>query len=96
MEQSISVAVLDLYDGGCEYLEGSNYDIGRLKKDIEILVYVESPNKHVGKNTIDNCLKLRANFKGKEFKKIDKDMLRITGTTTGIEILSVEKPEQEE
>jgi site-specific DNA-methyltransferase (adenine-specific)/adenine-specific DNA-methyltransferase len=66
----LAKAILDLYDGGCEYLEGSNYDIGRLKKDIEILVYVESPNKHVGKNTIDNCLKLRANFKGKEFKKI--------------------------
>jgi adenine-specific DNA-methyltransferase len=66
----LAKAILDLYDGGCEYLDGSNYDIGRLKKDSEILVYVESPNKHVGKNTIENCLKLRANFKGKEFKKI--------------------------
>jgi len=33
---------------------------------------------------------------GKEFKKIDKDVVRITGAESDIELLEVAKPETEE
>lgn len=33
------------------------------------------------------------NTSGKEFKKIDKDVLRITGEARGIEVVQLEKPE---
>ncbi|MDP2593348.1 MAG: DNA recombination protein RmuC, partial [bacterium] len=36
------------------------------------------------------------NSSGKEFKKIDKDVLRITGEAVGIETLTIEKPDREE
>ncbi len=36
------------------------------------------------------------NNAGKEFKKLDKDVVRITGNVVGIETLSIEKPESEE
>jgi DNA recombination protein RmuC len=36
------------------------------------------------------------NNAGKEFKKLDKDVVRITGNQIGIETLSIEKPESEE
>ncbi|MDQ3014490.1 MAG: DNA recombination protein RmuC [bacterium] len=36
------------------------------------------------------------NSSGKEFKKIDKDILRITGDSLGVESLMLEKPEVEE
>jgi DNA recombination protein RmuC len=36
------------------------------------------------------------NSSGKELKKLDKDVVRITGSTVGIETLSIEKPESEE
>jgi DNA recombination protein RmuC len=36
------------------------------------------------------------NNAGKEFKKLDKDVVRITGNNVGIESLSIEKPESEE
>jgi hypothetical protein len=32
----------------------------------------------------------------KEFKKIDKDVMRITGTSIGIETMALEKPDTEE
>ncbi len=36
------------------------------------------------------------NASSKEFKKIDKDMLRITGVSIGVEALALEKPERED
>lgn len=36
------------------------------------------------------------NASGKEFKKIDKDVLKITGTAAGIEVLALDKPSSEE
>ncbi len=36
------------------------------------------------------------NFAGKELKKVDKDIMRITGSTPGIEALSIEKPQNDE
>jgi DNA recombination protein RmuC len=36
------------------------------------------------------------NNSNKEFRKLDKDVMRITGNTTGIEALVLEKPESEE
>jgi DNA recombination protein RmuC len=36
------------------------------------------------------------NSAGKEFKKLDKDVVRITGGAVGIETLSIEKPDLEE
>ena len=36
------------------------------------------------------------NLAGKEFKKIDKDVLRITGDTLNIETLALEKPDLED
>ena len=36
------------------------------------------------------------NLAGKEFKKIDKDILRITGETTGVDISLLEKPDLDE
>ena len=36
------------------------------------------------------------NNSNKEFRKVDKDVMRITGNTTGIEALVLEKPENEE
>ncbi len=36
------------------------------------------------------------NFAGKEFKKIDKDILKITGEALAVEVLAIEKPEREE
>jgi len=36
------------------------------------------------------------NNSGKEFKKVDKDILRITGETPGIEVAMLEKPEGDE
>jgi len=36
------------------------------------------------------------NNSNKEFRKVDKDVMRITGTTTGIETLVLEKPESDE
>jgi DNA recombination protein RmuC len=36
------------------------------------------------------------NNSGKELKKVDKDVLRITGETPGIEVAMIEKPETEE
>lgn len=36
------------------------------------------------------------NSSGKEFKKIDKDVMRITGVSSGIEALVIDKPEAEE
>jgi len=35
------------------------------------------------------------NSAGKEFKKIDKDVLRITGSTQGLEMVALERPEEE-
>jgi DNA recombination protein RmuC len=35
------------------------------------------------------------NSSGKEFKKIDKDVLRITGAAAGVEPLSIERPDRE-
>ncbi|OHA23955.1 MAG: hypothetical protein A3B11_01920 [Candidatus Taylorbacteria bacterium RIFCSPLOWO2_01_FULL_44_26] len=35
------------------------------------------------------------NFSNKELKKIDKDVLRITGSAPGIEIMALDKPEEE-
>ena len=35
------------------------------------------------------------NASGKEFKKIDKDVLRITGETLNIETLALDKPDTE-
>ncbi|HEY4503980.1 MAG TPA: DNA recombination protein RmuC [Candidatus Paceibacterota bacterium] len=36
------------------------------------------------------------NNSGKELKKVDKDVLRITGETPGIEVISIDKPEEAE
>lgn len=36
------------------------------------------------------------NNSGKELKKVDKDVLRITGETPGIDVAMIEKPEGEE
>ena len=36
------------------------------------------------------------NSSGKEFKKIDKDVMRITGEAVGVETLALERPEMEE
>ena len=36
------------------------------------------------------------NFSGKEFKKIDKDILKITGEALKVEVIALEKPEQDE
>jgi DNA recombination protein RmuC len=36
------------------------------------------------------------NASGKEFKKIDKDMVRITGTTQAFEVPVIDKPETED
>ncbi len=36
------------------------------------------------------------NFAGKELKKVDKDIMRITGSTPGIEALTIEKPSADE
>ena len=35
------------------------------------------------------------NASGKEFKKIDKDVMRITGITSAFEALPIDKPEEE-
>ena len=35
------------------------------------------------------------NSSSKELKKVDKDVLRITGTAPGIEVAVIEKPEEE-
>lgn len=36
------------------------------------------------------------NLSGKEFKKIDKDILRITGEALKVEVIAIEKPDQDE
>ncbi len=36
------------------------------------------------------------NASGKELKKVDKDVMRITGSAPGLELLAVEKPDRED
>lgn len=65
---------------------------------------VESLQKHLGSymeyhQKLGNALGTVVNHysaSGREFKKIDKDILRITGTTIEFEPLAVEKPSSEE
>lgn len=65
---------------------------------------VESLQKHLGSyleyhQKLGNALATTVNHysaSGREFKKIDKDILRITGSSMEFEPLALEKPEQEE
>ena len=70
---------------------------------IDIIKNVEQLGKHL-KSYEDYNTKLgnaisttvnQYNLAGKEFKKIDKDVLRITGETLNIETLALDKPDTE-
>jgi len=65
--------------------------VGELGK--HLLVYEEYHNK-LGNSlrTVTN----QYNFSSKEFKKIDKDVMRITGAEAGLEPVLLEKPEEAE
>ena len=66
-------------------------NVGDLQKHLS--VYEE----YYGK--LGNALSITVNHynsAGKEFKKIDKDILRITGKAAGIEVISIDKPALEE
>ena len=70
---------------------------------VEIRKRVEDLGKHLGSYQeyyvkLGNALGTTVSHytsAGKEFKKIDKDILRITGTGIGFEPLTIEKPERE-
>jgi len=70
----------------------------------DIAKRVEELGKHLKAyeeyyNKIGNSLQATVNHYnsgGRELKKVDKDILRITGTSAGIETLSIDKPEGQE
>lgn len=69
----------------------------------EIIKKVEDLSKHLRSygeyhlklgNALDAVVN-HYNTSGNEFKKIDKDVIRITGETIGVEILKIEKPQED-
>lgn len=74
-----------------ESVKGIIKNVGELQKHLK--TYEEYHGK-LGSNlsTVVN----QYNLSNKEFKKIDKDILRITGETLGIEVIALEKPEEVE
>lgn len=70
----------------------------------DIVKRVDELGKHLKSyeeyhNKLGNSLSTAVNHwngSGKEFKKIDKDVMRITGSAVGIETLSIERPETDE
>ncbi|MBX4197706.1 DNA recombination protein RmuC [Candidatus Parcubacteria bacterium] len=74
-----------------ESVKGIIKNVGELQK------HLKTYDEYHGKmgNAIGTVVS-HFNASGKEFKKIDKDILRITGDSLGIEALALEKPELEE
>lgn len=73
-----------------ESVKGIIKNVGELQKHLK--VYEETHGK-LG-NALGTVVN-HYNASGKEFKKIDKDILRITGESIGFETLALEKPELE-
>ncbi len=74
-----------------ESVKGIIKNVGELQKHLR--TYEETHGK------LGNALSTVVNHynsSGKEFKKIDKDILRIAGTSLDFEILAIDKPEIEE
>ncbi len=74
-----------------ESVKGIIKNVGELQKHLK--TYEESHGK-LG-NALGTVVS-HYNSSGKEFKKIDKDILRITGESLEIESLTLEKPDREE
>lgn len=74
-----------------ESVKGIIKNVGELQKHLK--TYEESHGK-LG-NALSTVVN-HYNISGKEFKKIDKDVLKITGESLGIELLVLDKPDQEE
>jgi DNA recombination protein RmuC len=74
-----------------ESVKGIVKNVGELQKHLK--TYEESHGK-LG-NALGTVVN-HFNSSSKEFKKIDKDFLRITGESIEIETLVLEKPDQEE
>jgi DNA recombination protein RmuC len=66
-------------------------NVGQLGKHLKSF---EDYNTKLG-NAISTTVN-QYNFAGKEYKKIDKDILRITGETLQIETITLDKPERDE
>lgn len=74
------------------------------EKAKDIIKRVDELSRHLKSyedyhNKLGNALGTTVNHylaAGKEFKKIDKDVLRITGTAAGVEPLTIEKPSRDE
>ena len=74
-----------------ESVKGIVKNVGELQKHLK--VYEETHGK------LGNALSTVVNHynsSGKEFKKIDKDILKITGESLDFEALAIEKPDREE
>ena len=74
-----------------ESVKGIVKNVGELQKHLKI--YEETHGK------LGNALSTVVNHynaSGKEFKKIDKDILKITGESLDFEALAIEKPDREE
>jgi DNA recombination protein RmuC len=74
-----------------ESVKGIIKNVGELQKHLK--VYEETHGK-LG-NALGTVVN-HFNASGKEFKKIDKDILRITGASLDFEALALEKPDREE
>jgi hypothetical protein len=65
--------------------------VGELGKHLKAY---EDYHSKLGKN-LDTVVN-QYNLSGKEFKKIDKDVLRLTGRSLEVETISLDKPQLEE
>ncbi len=74
-----------------ESVKGIIKNVGELQK------HMKTYEEHHGKlgNALGTVVN-QYNLSGKEFKKIDKDIIRITGESIGIEVAVLEKPDTEE
>lgn len=74
-----------------ESVKGIIKNVGELQKHLK--VYEEH---HIAMGTSIEAVVKKYNLSSKEFKKIDKDVVRITGESLGIETLVIEGPDKEE
>jgi DNA recombination protein RmuC len=74
-----------------ESVKGIIKNVGELQKHLQ--VYQET---HEGMGKALDTVVNKYNSSSKEFKKIDKDILRITGESLDYDVLAIEKPDREE
>ena len=70
------------------FLKGIIKNIGELQKHLKVYEEYHGKLGSALSTTVNHY-----NASGKEFKKIDKDIMRITGETLGIESLTLERPD---